>query len=268
VVVTQVDNPHTFTVSVPFGSGAAVATDLAVINVTATNVTVASSTGADAVLPAATAALAGVMTASQVGTLNTAATALRYVGKWSAGTYHLDDTVLTPRWLARARATTTQEPELIATGRKQILITEPAWSTYTTAWSEFGTQVVSTFKRQILVGIRVKIPNPGAINVALGLDDDVYIDLFSGYYVDRSSWVDLYFAPYVIEAGTKVSLMVGAATRYQSLAYFPAVNDVKGFVRAGWPILPGELTTTAYAVNGLYEDVTTWPADWSLLSGY
>lgn len=52
--------------------GATGATNLSVINVTADGLTVASDTGADAVLPASTASTAGVATAAQVALIETA----------------------------------------------------------------------------------------------------------------------------------------------------------------------------------------------------
>ena len=366
VLVGDVAQPHTLTASVPAGGGATGATNLSTINVTASTLTIASDTGADAVvpaattttagvvsygavvgtacqgndsrlatnlgvslitadgftltsstgnsalLPAATVSLAGLMTAAQATalastvpntraintteglqgggnlsldrtikpvygtTINTVCmgndtrltASLRYLGNWAAGSYVLNDTVRTSRWLARANKATSQSPNPSTNGRKQIILDELSWAPYTAAWSEHGIQVKVVPAKQILVGVRIKTPNAGPINLALGINDTQYYTLFVSYYLEANRWTDLYFAPHVINAGDKLSLMVGSLTRYQVVDYFPVDDNVQGFIRAGWPILPGELTRTAFAVNGIYEDIATWPSDWDLLSGY
>ena len=69
-ITGDVAEPHVFVVSVPAGAGATGATNLSVINITATGLTVASDTGSDAILPAATNTAAGIATAAQVAAID------------------------------------------------------------------------------------------------------------------------------------------------------------------------------------------------------
>ena len=192
---------------------------------------------------------------------------LRFKGNWVNGTYNTNDLVITPRWLARANKTTAQNPyPTTGSGRQWLYPVDPTWVSVTEN-IYWGFRVVSVVTKSIIHGIRVKLPTAGEVILDIGDGTNIRRQVNRGLVTAANTWTTFMVSPIIIYPGQVFDVSCFSGSHYKSDGFFAAEPNGRGIKFSTYPPSAGNITTTRYGIDILYEQ-PTFPSDWDYLSGY
>ena len=74
-------------------------------------------------------------------------------------------------------------------------------------------------------------------------------------------------SPVVVNPGETFDACCYSSSYYRNVGFFDTEPNVRGIRFASYPPTGGQITTTRYSIDILYEQ-PDWPSDWDYLSGY